>query len=37
MNDLVNEWREKAEGDFLTAVREFGVTDQPNHNDREMV
>ena len=32
MNEVVNEWREKAEGDFHTAVREFGVTDQPNYD-----
>ena len=32
MNEIVNEWREKADGDFLTAVREFGVTDHPNYD-----
>ena len=32
MNELVNEWREKAEGDFLTALREFNVTDRPNYD-----
>lgn len=32
MNELVNEWREKAEGDFLTAVREFGAIDHPNYD-----
>lgn len=32
MSDLVNEWREKAEGDFFTALREFAVTDHPNYD-----
>jgi hypothetical protein len=32
-----SEWRDKAEADFLTAVREFGVTDHPNGAHREVV
>ena len=31
MNALVQEWIEKAEGDFRTAQREARVRKQPNH------
>ncbi len=30
MNDKVKGWIEKAEGDFETATREFGVSSRPN-------
>lgn len=30
MNEVVQEWVEKANGDFHTARRELAVTDQPN-------
>jgi HEPN domain-containing protein len=30
MNDVVQEWVSKAEGDYRTANREFAVTDEPN-------
>lgn len=32
MNDVVEEWRQKAEGDFLTAARELRVTERPNYD-----
>ena len=30
MNEIVKEWIQKAEGDWRTANREFGVDDDPN-------
>lgn len=30
MNEVIREWQDKAEADFLTASREIGVTDRPN-------
>lgn len=32
MKKLVEEWREKAEGDFSTAQRELAVGDSPNYD-----
>ncbi|WP_245393721.1 hypothetical protein [Allomeiothermus silvanus] len=32
MNDVVQEWVSKAEGDYRTANREFAVTDEPNYD-----
>ena len=32
MNDVLREWIEKADGDFVTANREFAVADHPNHD-----
>jgi HEPN domain-containing protein len=32
MNELVREWIEKAQGDFLTAKREMAVRDMPNYD-----
>lgn len=32
MNEVVREWVDKAEGDFLTAKRELAVTDRPNYD-----
>ena len=32
MNEVVREWLDKAEGDFLTAARELAVTKKPNYD-----
>jgi HEPN domain-containing protein len=32
MNEVVSEWAEKAEGDFLTANREMAAPDRPNYD-----
>lgn len=32
MNEVVQEWIDKAEADFRTATREFAVSDQPNYD-----
>ena len=32
MNQLTVEWVDKAEGDFLTALREFRVRKSPNYD-----
>ncbi len=32
MNDIANEWRAKAEGDFLTATRELNATSGHNYD-----
>lgn len=32
MNDVVEEWLQKAEGDFCTAEREFAVQASPNYD-----
>lgn len=32
MNDVISEWAEKADADFLTANRELEVTDKPNYD-----
>lgn len=32
MNPLTREWVEKAEGDFLTAAREYRVRKAPNYD-----
>ncbi|MDO8589406.1 MAG: HEPN domain-containing protein [Armatimonadota bacterium] len=32
MNEVVREWVEKAEGDFLTARREMAAPDRPNYD-----
>ena len=32
MNDVIREWAEKAEGDFLTAARELEAADRPNYD-----
>ena len=32
MNEVVREWVDKAEGDFVTAGRELAVTDRPNYD-----
>ncbi|OFX15422.1 MAG: hypothetical protein A2Z18_06030 [Armatimonadetes bacterium RBG_16_58_9] len=32
MNEVVREWIEKAEGDYLTAGREIEITDRPNYD-----
>jgi HEPN domain-containing protein len=32
MNDVVCEWIEKAEGDFITAGREFDAASRPNYD-----
>ncbi len=32
MNDLVNEWVKKAEGDFTSALREYRARKSPNYD-----
>lgn len=32
MNDVIREWADKAEADFLTARREIEVSDRPNYD-----
>lgn len=32
MNDVIREWMEKAEGDYLTAMREIAVQQQHNYD-----
>lgn len=32
MNELVNEWLHKAEGDFHSAVREYRARKHPNYD-----